>query len=176
MWFSLQENTNNYLSLRNTFPVEMATRNQKKLATSNKENCEEHPMTNFAQNSNVPRSKENYITQFSEEIGGKVTKKLLQDFSRTENGILGALARLGNFLMKPLVQGQSGTAPETSRKVFSLSQRTNEDNSQSNTHPEAGIFNNHMTQNSGPEDGHDMVTGTTEQFRNRHDMVTGAID
>ena len=30
-----------------------------------------------------------------------------------------------------------------------------------------------MTQNSGPEEGHDMVTGATEQIRNSHDMVTG---
>ena len=30
-----------------------------------------------------------------------------------------------------------------------------------------------MTQNCGPEEGHDMVTGATEQIRNRHDMVTG---
>ena len=28
-----------------------------------------------------------------------------------------------------------------------------------------------MTQNSGPEEGHDMVTGATEQIGNRHDMT-----
>ena len=28
-----------------------------------------------------------------------------------------------------------------------------------------------MTQNSGLEDGHDMVTGAAEQNRNRHDMT-----
>ena len=33
-----------------------------------------------------------------------------------------------------------------------------------------------MTQNSGPEDGHDMVPGATEQNSNRHDMVTGATE
>ena len=31
-----------------------------------------------------------------------------------------------------------------------------------------------MTQNSGSEDGHDMVTGLTEGISGRHDMVTGA--
>ena len=30
-----------------------------------------------------------------------------------------------------------------------------------------------MTQISCPEDGHDMVTGVTEDIRNRQDMVTG---
>ena len=135
----------------------MATRNKKKLAALNKEKCEEHPRSTLAQNSNVPRSHEDYITQVSGEIEGRVTKKLSQEFNRTENRILGALARLDDFLMNPLIQGHSGTAPETSRNVFSINQGTNEDDSQSNPHPEAGLFNNQMTQNSGPEDGHDTI-------------------
>ena len=57
----------------------------------------------MAQNSNVPRSQEDYITQVSEEIEGKVTKKLSQEFIKTENRILGALARLDDFLMNPLI-------------------------------------------------------------------------
>ena len=116
----------------------MATRNKRKLAALNKENCEEHPRSNLAQNSIVPRSKENYITQVSEEFEGRVTKKLSPEFSRTENGILGALARLDDFLTNPLIQGHSGTTPETSRNVLSISQGMNEDDSQSNPHPEAG--------------------------------------
>ena len=133
----------------------MATRNKRKLAALNKENREEHPRSNLAQHSNVPRSEEDYITQVSEEIEGRVTKKLSQEFSKTENRILGALARLDDFLTNPLIQCHSGTAPETSRNKFSISQGTNEDDSQSNPLPEAGLFNNQMTQNSGPEDGHD---------------------
>ena len=133
----------------------MATRNKKKLAALKKENCEEHPRSNLAQNSNVPRSQEDYITHVSEEIGGRVTKKLSQGFSRSENRILGALARLDDFLTNPLIQDHSGTAPETSRNFFTISQGTNEDDSRSNPHPEAGIFNNQMAQNSGPEDRHD---------------------
>ena len=117
----------------------------------------------MAQNSNVPRLQEDYITQVSEEIEGRVTKKLSQEFSRTENRKLGALARLDDFLMNPLFQGHSGTAPETSQNAFSTSQGTNEDDSQSDLHPKAGIFNNQMTQNSGPEDRHDMVTGVHEE-------------
>ena len=64
--------------------------------------------------------------------------------------------------MNPLTQGRSGTTPETSRNVFSINQGTNEDDSQSNPHPEAGLFNNQTTQNSDQEDRHDMVTGLTE--------------
>ena len=70
----------------------MTTRNKRKLAALNKENCEEHPRSNLAQNSGAPRSQEEYITQISEEIEGRVTKRLSKEFNRTENRILGALA------------------------------------------------------------------------------------
>ena len=132
----------------------MATRNKRRLAALNKENCEKHPRSNLAQNSNAPRSQEDYITQVSEELEGGITKRLSQEFSRTENRILGALARLDDFLMNPLIQDYSGNAPETSRNALSTNQGTNEDDSQSDPHPEAGILTNQMTQNSGPEDEH----------------------
>ena len=54
-----------------------------KVADLMKENCEEHPRSNLAQNSDVPRSQEDYITQVSEEIEGRVTKNLSQESSRT---------------------------------------------------------------------------------------------
>ena len=133
----------------------MTTRNKKKLAALNKENCEEHPRSNLAQNSNAPRSQEEYITQVSEEIEGRVTKRLSKEFSRTENRILGALARLDDFFMNPLLQGHSGTTPEPSRNALSNSQGTNEDDSQNDPHPEAGLYHGQMTQNSGPVDDHD---------------------
>ena len=129
----------------------MATRSKRKLAALNKENCEEHPRSKLAQNSVAPRSQEDYITQVSEEIEGRVTKKLSQEFSRTENRILGALARLDNFLMNPLLQGHPGTAPETSRNVFSVNQGTNEDDSQSDPHPQAGTFDSQVMRNAGQE-------------------------
>ena len=135
----------------------MATPNKKKLAAVNKENCEEHPRSILAQNSNVPRSQEDYITHFSEEIERGVTKKLSQEFSKTENRIPGALARLDDFLMNPRIQGHSGTTPEASQNMFSMNQGTNEDDSQSDRHPEEGPLN------SGREDRHDMVTGVHEQ-------------
>ena len=52
----------------------MATRNKRKLAALKEENCEEQPRNNLVQNSNVPRSQEDYIAQVSEEIEGRVTK------------------------------------------------------------------------------------------------------
>ena len=82
-----------------------------------------------------------------------------------ENHRLGALAGLDDFLMNPLIQGHSGTTPETSRNIFNISQGTKEDDTQSDHHPEAGIFHNQMTQISGSEDGHDMVTGVQGEIR-----------
>ena len=53
-------------------------------------------------------------------------------------------------------------------------QGTNEDDSQSDPHPEAGIFRGQTTQNSGPKGCRDMVTGVTGEIRHCRDMVTGA--
>ena len=135
----------------------MTTRNKRKLAALNKENCEDHRRSNLAQNSSAPRSQEDYITQVSEEIERRVTKRLSKEFSRTENRILGALARLDNFLMNPLLPGGSGTTSEPSRNALSISQGTNEDDSQNDPHPEAGLFHGQMTQNSGPGEGHYII-------------------
>ena len=148
----------------------MATRNKRKLAALKMENCEEQPRSNLAKNSSVPRSQEDYITQVSEEIERRVIKKVSQEFSRTENRILGALARLDDFLMDPLLQGHSGTTPETSRNMFSTNQGTNEDDSQSNPHPEAGLLT------SGRKDRHDMATGVQRESTQAHDMVTGVTE
>ena len=116
----------------------------------------------MAQNSIVPRSQADYITQVSEEIEGRVEKKLSQQFSRTENRILSTLSR--HVLMNLPIQGHSGTTSETSRNAFSTNQETNEDDdSQSDPHPEAGIFHNQTTRNSGPEEGHHIVTGIDEE-------------
>ena len=146
----------------------MATlRNKRKLAALNKENCEEHPRTNMAQYSNVPRPQEDYITQVSEEIEGRVTKKLSQEFSRTENRFLGALARLDEVLMNPLIQSRSGTAPETSRNALGSNQGTNEEDSRSDPHAEAGIFLSQTTQNSGSEVGHDRTFPLCSIFLDR---------
>ena len=53
-------------------------------------------------------------------------------------------------------------------------QGTNEDDSQSDPHPEAGIFHGQTTQNSSPKECPDMVTGATGEIRQCPDMVTGA--
>ena len=89
--------------------------------------------------------------------------------------------------MNPLIQGKSGTTPVMCRNALSTNQGTNEDDSQSDPHPEAGIFGKQTMRNSGQKDrrdmvtgvqsetlcGHDMMTGATEQTRTHRDMVTG---
>ena len=136
----------------------MATpRSKRKLAALNKESCEKRLTSTLAQNSNVPRSQEDYRTQVFEEIEGRVTKKLSQEFSKTEKRTLAALSRLDDFLMNPLVQGHSGTVPETSQNAIGTNQGTNEKNSESDPHPEASIFRSLTTRNSRPEEGHDST-------------------
>ena len=133
----------------------MTTRNKRKLAALNKQNCEERPRSNLAQNSSAPRSQEDYITQVSEEIEGRVTKRLSKEFSRTESRILGALARLDDFLMNPSLPGYSGAIPEPTRSALGNNQGTNEDDSQNDPHPEAGLFHGQSPRNTGPGEDRD---------------------
>ena len=135
----------------------MTTRNKRKLAALNKENCEERPRSNLVQNSSAPRSQEDYITQVSEEIEGRVTKRLSKEFSRTESRILGALARLDDFLMNPLLPGYSGATPEPTRSALGNNQGTNEDDSQNDPHPEEGLFHGQSSRNTGPGEDRDIM-------------------
>ena len=105
----------------------MATlKTERKLAAFYKKNREEHLRCNLAENSNAPRSHEDYINQFSQEIEGKLTKKLSQEFSRTEKCILGALSRLDDFRLNPIIQGHSGTSLETSQNAYGTNRETND--------------------------------------------------
>ena len=134
----------------------MATlRNKRRLADVARETQEEHPRNGQSRNTSVPRINEEYITQLSEEIEGRVSKRLSQEFSRTESRILGALSKLDEFLLDPQVTTHSGTVPGTFRNTNVENEGTNEDDSQSDLHPEASIFGGQTTQNSGPKDCRD---------------------
>ena len=54
-----------------------------------------------------------YTSQVSEEIEGKVIKKLSNEFSRTESRFLGALFKLDEFLLNPQVRTCSVAVPGT---------------------------------------------------------------
>ena len=134
----------------------MATlRNKRKLAAVTRETQEENPRDGQSWNTSVPRINEEYITQVSEEVEGRVSKKLSQEFSRTESRILGALSKLDEFLSNQQIHTHFETVPGTFRNTNVENQGTNEDDSQSDPHPEAGVFRGQTTQKLGPKDCRD---------------------
>ena len=113
----------------------MATlRNKRKLAAVTRETQEENPRNGQSRNTSVPRINEEYITQVSEQIEGRVTKKLSQEFNQTESRILGALSKLDEFLLNQQITTHSGTVPGTFRNTNVENRGTNEDDSQSDPH------------------------------------------
>ena len=88
----------------------MATnKNKRKLAAVTTETQKEHPRNHQSRNTSVPRINEEIITRVSEEIENRVTRKLYQEFNRTESRILGALSKLDGFLLNPQIRTHSGT-------------------------------------------------------------------
>ena len=113
-------------------------RNKRKLAAVARDTQEEHPRIGQSRNTSVPRINEEYITQICEEIEGRVTKKLSQEFSRTESRILCALSKLGEFLLNPQIRTHSGTVPGKFRNTKVENQEANEDRSQDDSYSEVG--------------------------------------
>ena len=151
----------------------MATmRSKRKLAAVTRETQEENPRKGQSRNTSVPRINEEYITQVFEQIEGRVTKKLSQEFSRTESRILGALSKLDDFLLNQQITTHSGTVPGTFRNTNVDNQGTNEDDSMSDPHPEAGLFRSQTTQNSGQEVGPYTVRQSTQFFFVRSKLIT----
>ena len=93
---------------------------KKKLAAFNKEDYEETPRNNLPQNSSVAKSQKDYITQVSEEIEGRINKKLSKEFSARESCILGAPSQFDEFLLNPLLRGHSWYAPETPGNTLNI--------------------------------------------------------
>ena len=148
-------------------------RNKRRLAAVTKETQEEHSRNGQSRNTSVLRINDNFITQVFEEIEGRVTKKLSQEFSRTESRVLGALPKLDEFLLNPQIRTHSGTVPGTFGNTKVENQGTNEDDFKSDHCPKAGIFRSQTTQNSGPEISHEMVTRFQKESLCGHNMVTG---
>ena len=79
----------------------MATlRNKRKLAAVPGE-AEDQTGNSQSQNTSVSGITEEYFMQVFEEIDGRATEKLSQDFSRTESCILGVLSKLEPFREHP---------------------------------------------------------------------------
>ena len=158
----------------------MATlRNKRKLAAVSRETPEGSRGTR-GQNILDPDLAQDYISQVSEEIEGRVTKKLSKEFNKTESRILGALSKLDEYLLNPQVRTCSVAARGTSRNANSENRETHGDRSSNDPHPEVGFFSHHSGQPNRPDVGINphvvtenyshMVTG--EEIRHNSHMMT----
>ena len=118
----------------------MATlRNKKKLAAVSRE-TPECSRGSRGQNVLDPELTKEYISQVSEEIEGRVTKKLSKEFSKTESRILGALWKLDKFLLNRQVRTCSVALQGTSGNAISENRKTHGDRSSNDPYPEVGFF------------------------------------
>ena len=145
----------------------MATlRNKRELAAVSRE-TREGSRSSRGQNTIDSESTQDYISQVSEEIEGRVTKKLSKEFSRTESRILGALLKLDEFLLSPQVRTCTVAVPRSSRNNNSENRETTGDCSSDAPCPEVGYFFHHSGHLNSPETENNphMVTGVTEETR-----------
>ena len=131
----------------------MATlRNKRKLAAVSRE-TPESTRSGRTQSILDPELTQDYISQVSEEIEGRVTKKLSKGFSRTESRILGALSKLDEFLLNPQVRKVrtcSVAVPGTSRSGNLENQGTNEDRPSDDPGPEVEFSSPHFGEETDP--------------------------
>ena len=121
----------------------MATlRNKRKQAAVSRE-TPENTRNSQSQNTLDPEMAQEYISQVSEEIEGKVTKKHSKEFSWTESRFLAALSKLDEFLLNPQVGTCSVAVPGTTRNSDSGNRGPNEDRSPNDPCPEARISSHH---------------------------------
>ena len=129
----------------------MATlRNKRKLAAVSRE-TPESSRSSRGQNILDPELTQDYISQVSEDIEGRVTKKLSKEFKKTESRILGALSRLDEFLLNPQVRTCSVAVQGTSRNATSGNREVHGDRSSNDPYPEVGYFPHHTGQLNSPE-------------------------
>ena len=156
----------------------MATlRNKRKLAAVSRE-APESSSSSRRRNVLDPELTQDYISQVSEEIEGRVTKKLSKEFNKTESRILGALSKLDEFLLNPQVRTCSVAAHGTSRHSNLENRETHGDRSPNDPYLKGGYFPHLSGQLKSSEA--DMVTETfphmvtraTEEIRhNPHTMT-----
>ena len=129
----------------------MATlRNKRKLAAVSIE-TPESTRNSRGQNTLDPESTQDYISQVSEEIEGRVTKKLSKEFSRTKSRILGALSKLDEFLLNPQVRTCSVAVPGTSMNSNPENRETTGDRSSDDPCPEVRYTSRHSGRLNSPE-------------------------
>ena len=129
----------------------MATlRNKRKLAAISRETPEGN-RSSRGQNVLDRELTQDYISQVSEEIEGRVTKKISKEFCNMESRILGALPKLDELLLNPQVRTCSVAVQGTSRNVNSENRETLGDHSSNDPYPEVGYFPHHSGRLNSPE-------------------------
>ena len=147
--------------------------NKKKLAVVSKE-APEGSSSSRGRNVLDPELTQDYISQVSEEIEGRVTKKLSKEFNKTESRILGALSKLDEFLLNPQVRTCSVTAHGTSRHYNLENRETHGDRSSNDPYPEGGYFPHLSGQLNSSEA--DMVTETFPYKSHRRNLSQPSHD
>ena len=127
-----------------------ALRNKRKLPAVSRE-TPESTRNSRGQNTLDAESTQDYISQVSEEIEGRVTKKLSKEFSRTESRILGALSEIDEFFLNPQVWTCSVAVPGTSRNNNSENRETTGDRSSDDPRPEVRYSSHHSGHLNSPE-------------------------
>ena len=107
---------------------------------------------------------QDYISQVSEEIEGRVTKNLSKENSRTESLILGALSKPDEFLLNPQLRTCSAALPGTSTNNISENRETTGDRSSDNPCLEVGYSFHYSGQLNSPQ---------AENYSSHVDMRSG---
>ena len=146
----------------------MATlKNKRKLVAVSRE-TPEGSRSSGAQSILDSESTQDYISQVSEDIEGRVTKKKLsKEFSKKESRILGALSKLDKLLLNPQVRTCSVAVPEAPRNSNSDNREPTVDRSLDDACPEVRFFS-HLPGNlnkSELEEYPHMMTGAAEENR-----------
>ena len=144
----------------------MATlRNNRKLAAVSRETPE---ITRNNQSQNTPNAgmAEEYITQVSEKMEARITKKLFQEISRTESRILCALSKHDEFFLSLQFRTCSVAVRATSRNNNSENQEPTADPSLTDPCPEVIPSACHTSNLNDSEQGetHYMVTRVQEEI------------
>ena len=124
-------------------------RNKRNLAAVSRE-TPEGSRGSRGQNVLDPELIQEYISQVSEEIEGRVTKKLSKEFNKTESRILGSLSKLDEFLLNPQARTCS-VVQGASRSAHSENRESRGDRSSNDPYREGGYFSHHSGQLNSPE-------------------------
>ena len=160
--------------LINFFPGLLATLRDKRIIAAVSRETPESTRDSRGQNTLDPDLTQDYISQVSEEIEGRLPEKISNKCSKTESRVLGALSKPDEFLLNPQVRTCSVAVPGTSGCNNSENRETTWDRSSGDLCPEAMFFFRHSGQINSPEAEIDihMVTGVQEVFRHYPQIMT----